>query len=95
MTKFLVILGVLVSVFLMACGSSAEVSRTTDSLAAQNNAGGATGDRDGFLAIGPPGAPGPEGAVTAESKAFGGLNRFPSPNRNQTFLPQHILIRNA
>ena len=45
MGKFLVTLGVLVSVFLIACGSSAEVSRAPESAVTQNSGGAGAGRR--------------------------------------------------
>ena len=75
MGKFLVILGVLVSVFLIACGSSAEVSRAPESAVAQNSggagAGGAGARREGFIErIEAPGMPGLDEAITSELKIF-------------------------
>ena len=70
MTKFLVLLGVLVSVFLFACASRAAVSTATESVAVQSG-GGAAGAREDSFGIGASGMPGPEAAITAESKTFG------------------------
>ena len=80
MGKFLVILGVLVSVFLIACGSSAEVSPAPESAVAQNSGGarasgarasGARASREGFIErIEAPGMPGLDEAITSESIIF-------------------------
>lgn len=77
MTKFLVILGVLVSVFLMACASGA-VSTAPESAAAQDSRG-AAGEREGFLSQEPLIMPELEDAITSESKAFSSPAAFATP----------------